>query len=277
MYLLLLQILEKHAIATAEIEELSECFLKYKGKRCSLKWYTSSIYSSNKENSHYGKNEDFKLMYCKREVSILLKLEHINVIEFVGIYQGQKDIQQFPVLVTEEVAKNLLYHLEDAETLQDSEKLRLSCGVSNGLSYLHSQQLAHLNLFTKSIRLTEDHVIKISNFEYACYWDKPSASASSSSVTTKANPGDPWKFRENDYVINFLPKDYQDDKIWSYDAVDIYSFGCVVINIFTLKQPTVEKESQVKEISIQSVKSIVMDCINKKVESMQKVNGTLNA
>ena len=193
-----------------------------------------------------------------------------NVIKFVGIYY-KNDLE--PILVTEEFTSNLLYYLDNVETLLDSEKVKFSCGVSNGLTYLHSQQLAHLNLYTKSILLTKNFVIKIANFEYACYWDKESAS---SSVPAAANPTNVWEFRDDSLVYTFLPENHQDDQIWSYDAVDIYSFGCVVINIFTLKEPAVELESQVKEISIPSIKSIVINCINKKVESMQKVDQALS-
>ena len=276
VYLLMLQIFEQCTISAAEVEELSNVCLKYNGKRCSEKWYTFSMHESVKKNGRYRKNIDFKLMCCKREVSILKQLSHRNIIGFVGVYYNQKDLQQFPILVTDEVTSNLLYHLDKVETLQDSEKFKFSCGVSDGLAYLHHQQLAHLNLYTKSIWLTEDHFIKIADLEYACYFNEVSASPSSS-VQTRGNPRDPWKFRGDDCVFKFLPEDCRDDKIWSYDAVDIYSFGCVVINIFTLKQPTIEKESQVKEISIQSIESIVMGCITKEVKSMQEVNETMNA
>ena len=271
IYLLLLQIFEQYKIPTAEVEELSNDCLRYRGERCSQKFYT---YSSDRENGHNGKSEDFKLMCCKREVSVLVKLSHKNVIKFVGIYCNQKDLQRFPILVTNEVTSNLLNHLNKVETLQDSEKIKFSCGVSDGLAYLHRQQLAHLNLYTRSIQLTEHLEVKIANFEYACYWDK--TSASSSSVPTRGNPRDPWGFRDDNCVFKFLPEDCRDDKCWSYDAVDIYSFGCIVINIFTLKQPTEEKESQAEEISIQNIKSIVINCITKKTKSMQDVNETLN-
>ena len=71
----MLQIFEQFTITTAEVKELSDNCLEYKGDRCSQKWYTSSIYNSIKENDHIGKYKDFRLMHCKREASILSNWE----------------------------------------------------------------------------------------------------------------------------------------------------------------------------------------------------------
>ena len=248
------------------VEELSSTCLKYDGERCSQKWYTSSVYADTKDNEH----ENFNLVCCKREVKILSQLEHTNIIKFIGIYYKPKDPQ--PILVTEEVTSNLLYHLDKVEILEDSDKFKFSYAMSEGLAYLHSQRLAHLNLCTKSILLTESLVIKIANFEYANYFlDETIASSSSSGPRgAKFNP---WEFRHDDSVYNFLPANYHE---YRYDSVDIYSFGCVVFNIFTLKQPTIEIKSRLEEISVPGVGNLVRKCLLSQIESMQEVSAAMN-
>ena len=196
------------------VEELSSICLKYGDERCSQKWYTSSVYTDTKDNKH----ENFNLVCCKREIKVLSQLEHTNIIKFIGVYYKPNDPQ--PILVTEEVTLNLLYHLDKVETLEDSDKFKFSCGVSEGLAYLHGQRLAHLNLCTKSILLTESLVIKIANFEYAhdfpdLKFETVTSSSSSGPTGAKFNP---WGYRHDDYVYRFLPAHYQEH---SYDSVDI--------------------------------------------------------
>ena len=183
---------------------------------------------------------------------------------FIGIYCRPNNPQ--PILVTEEVTLNLLCYLDKVE-MQESEKYRFSCGVGDGLAYLHRQKIAHLNLYTKSIFVTDNLTVKIANFEYASYFDQNATSSSSASLVA-----DSFKFRDKT-VFNFLPQDYLDRRC---DLVDIYSFGCVVFNIFTCKQPTPQIKSQTAEISIAEVGALVEDCLHGKKESMQEIFAALN-
>ena len=214
--------------------------------------------------------EGFNIVCCKREARILSGLEHPNIIKFIGIYNKPKNPQ--PILVTEEITSNLLYHLDKVETLQDTEKFKFSCAVSDGLAYLHSQRLAHLNLCTKSIFLTESLVVKITDFEYASYFSNQSTISSSSSGPTSAK-FDPWIFRHDNRMFGFLPAEYSR---FTYDSLDIYSFGCVVFNIFTHKPPTAEIKSRIEEISVPGVGNLVSECLHGKKESMQVVSSAIH-
>ena len=242
--------------------------MKYHDERCSQKWYTSSVYADDKDDKH----ENFNLAFCKREAQFLSNLKHVNIVKFIGIYFKPKCPQ--PILVTEEVTSNLLYHLDKVKTLEVKEKCEFSCGVSDGLAYLHSQRIAHLNLYTKSILLTDSLTVKIANFEYASYFpnDTIEASSSSSSVPPRDKSFSPWYFRDDPLVFEFLPETYIKH---TYDSLDIYSFGCVVFNIFTLRQPTHQITSQAKEISIPTVGALVIDCVQGKLKIMEEVNSAL--
>ena len=54
------------------------------------------------------------------------------------------------------------------------------------------------------------------------------------------------------------------------------SFGCVVFNIFTLKQPTVEIKSQLEEISVSGVGNLVRRCLLGEIENMQEVSAAMD-
>ena len=250
-----------------KVEELSNTCLKYDGERCSQKWYTSSVYSGIKDD----KQENLTLACCKREISFLSKLSHTNIVKFKGVHYKPNNPQ--PILVTEEVTSNLLYHLDKVKTLEESEKFKFSCGVSEGLTYLHKQCIAHLNLSTKSIFLTDSLVVKIADFEYAVYFQSEDTVTSSSSSALPTNKSfSPWEFRDDPSVFIFLPQDYEK---YTHDSLDIYSFGCVAFNIFTHKQPTQQIKSQAAEITISGVQSLVSDCVLGKLRSMQEVNEAL--
>lgn len=196
----------------------------------------------------------------------LLQLDHTNIVKFVGICYKPKNPQ--PILVTEEVTSTLLYHMDKVKTLQITEQYRFSCGVSEGLAHLHDLKIAHLNLFTKSILLTDNLTVKIGNFEYACYFLDDKVASSSSSVVPGGTSFSPWKFRDDPAIFDYLPALYYKR---SYDSVDIYSFGCVVYNIFTYNQPEKGVAPEVTGTSIPAVENLVNDCVNGKLENMQAV------
>ena len=247
------------------VEELSSTCLKYGSERCSQKWYTSSVYP--------GTNDDppsnLYVIWCEKEVFFLSKLEHANIVKFVGTYF--KPNNPHPILVTEEVSSNLLHYLDKVQVLEDSEKYKFSCDISEGLAYLHNEGIAHLNLYSKSVKLTDNLTVKIADFEFATYLDVTMTSSSSSEP-----PGgykfDLWQFRDDKSVFCFMPEDYRDR---SYGLVDIYSFGCVVFHIFTLKQPTQRIKIETSNIQNSEVETLVIECLNCKRESMQEINSLL--
>ena len=261
-------IITKHLIE--KVEELSSSYLKYCGERYSQKWYTSSVYSGIKD-------ENFPLACCERELTFLSKLNHINIVKLIGVHMKPNNPLPISVLVTEEVTSNLLCHLDKVETLKESEKFVFSCGVSEGLAYLHKQNIAHLNLSTKSIFLTSSLIVKIANFEYAMYFTKSNDNTVTSSSSSSASPGgksfNPMEFRDDQSVFNFFPPNFFSSH--PYDVVDIYSFGCVVFNIFTLKLPTPQIDSQATEIPVLGVQTLVNKCVSGKLERMQEVNEAL--
>lgn len=174
---------------------------------------------------------------CEREVKILSEgLKGRNIIKFIGIYFTPNS--SLPILVTEKIEFSLLQHIETSpdRSLQIAENYQLLCDINKGLSYLHSAKVVHLNLSTKSVLLTDKLIPKISNFEYAEYLHTPKDSASLSEDDLLL-----MRSRDDHFAFHFLPPQFlkllqeknhcKGSQI--NESTDVYSFGCVMLNMFT--------------------------------------------
>ena len=195
---------------------------------------------------------------CEREVKILSEgLIGQNVIKFLGIHFIPNS--SLPILVTEKIEFSLLQHIETSQDqcLQIAKSYGLLYDICKGLSYLHSAKVVHLNLSTKSILLTDKLVPKISNFEYATYLcaSKNSASLSEDDLLLMRS-------RDDLFTFNFLPPRFfellQEENHHKgaqiNESIDVYSFGCVMLNMFTqwpslphANEPKVSSESSPEE------------------------------
>ena len=197
---------------------------------------------------------------CEREIRILsegLNGQNINIIKFIGTYFIPNS--SLPILVTEKIDFSLLQHTETSQDqcLQIAESYGLLYDICKGLSYLHSAKVVHLNLSTKSILLTDKLIPKISNFEYATYLcaSKNSASLSEDDLLLMRS-------RDDLFTFNFLPlhffellqEENHHEGAQINESTDVYSFGCVMLNMFTqwpssphANEPKVSSESSPEE------------------------------
>ena len=170
---------------------------------------------------------------CEREVSMLTGgLKEHNILAFIGIYLRPNSSQ--PILVTEKIAFSLLYHIEVSpnQSLKVRENFKLIADIYGGLKYLHGAKVVHLNLSTKSVLLTDNLTPKISNFEYAMYLYPRKDYSSLSEDDLQFI-----RLRDDSFMFQFLPSDYlellQNQNQNCVEFIDVYSFGCVILNMFT--------------------------------------------
>ena len=170
---------------------------------------------------------------CEREVAMLSGgLNGQNILTFIGIYFRPNS--SLPILVTEKIEFSLLQHIETSHNqyLQISENYKLLSNICSGLNFLHNAKIVHLNLSTKSVLLTDKLIPKISNFEYAMYMNPPKNFATLSEDDLLFI-----RSRDDHFVFQFLPPDYldvlQNSKQRHIKFIDVYSFGCVILNMFT--------------------------------------------
>ncbi|MFH4975983.1 hypothetical protein AB6A40_002692 [Gnathostoma spinigerum] len=127
----------------------------YRGKTVAIKRYRAISFGTKSEVD----------MFC-REVSILCKLQHPNVISFVGACLD--DPSQFAI-ITEFVLNGSLFSLihEQKSVLEMSLKLNIGLDVAKGMRYLHELSdwpVIHRDLNSHNILLHEDGRAVVADF-----------------------------------------------------------------------------------------------------------------
>ncbi|KAJ0735460.1 putative protein kinase RLK-Pelle-CrRLK1L-1 family [Helianthus annuus] len=100
-----------------------------------------------------------------KEISILSRVEHPNIVSFVGFCYEENEM----LIVSKRVVRgSLKWHLKDPKVLTWMRRLQISIGVVSALSYLHNNfSVIHHNINCDSILLDENWEAKISGFEYS--------------------------------------------------------------------------------------------------------------
>lgn len=180
----------------------------------------------------------------RREIEILKKLSHKHIIRLVGTYTHKQflGLLLYPVAICD-----LATFFEDFEILRSGEpldvvqderfrSLGLPCGLentvhisaflsatmgclANAMEYLHSQQIRHKDLKPSNILLSRDQ-LWLTDFGSATDFSMLSQSA-----TENGERGTPKYFAPE--VAQYRP---------SGRAADIFSLGCIFLEIVTLSQ-----------------------------------------
>nr|CDJ86025.1 Ankyrin and Tyrosine protein kinase domain containing protein [Haemonchus contortus] len=127
----------------------------YRGKIVAIKRYRAAVYGCKSEVE----------MLC-REVSILSKLAHPNVVSFVGAVLD--DPSQFAI-ITEFVSNGSLFSLlhEQKRVLESQLRLRISLDVAQGMRYLHesaAKPVIHRDLNSHNILIHLDGRAVVADF-----------------------------------------------------------------------------------------------------------------
>ncbi|CAG5125380.1 unnamed protein product [Candidula unifasciata] len=91
-----------------------------------------------------------RIQLFKNEMDLFLHLDHPNIVSFVGAC-----IEVPNLAIIMEYMDMSLYdalHIKEVE-FTDNNKLDITSGVTNGLAYLHSQNIAHCDLKSKNVLL----------------------------------------------------------------------------------------------------------------------------
>ena len=161
-----------------------------------------------------------------QEIEILKSLNHHNVVQFVGTYYHGNT----PLLVMEEMWLNLSKWLKINPSASLKNKFCILIDVTNGLQYLHSQNMIHCDLIANNILLTTNLQAKIGDFGMA-------KTAGQNMIQV---PSD----------FSHIPPEARTHDSICTKKLDIFSFGCVMIHTITQEFPAVNEESCVKDTEI---------------------------
>ena len=178
--------------------------------------------------------------FCK-EIKVMSKLRHDNIVPFWGIYykQLQSVAVALPVLVMEKMNCSLSSYIKTTSKA-DTSNVKIAeilYEVARGLEYLHegcSEPLAHRDLSSNNILLTSTLHAKIADFGSARVLDRPGGW--NSLATLSMMPGTP----------AFMPPEACENPPRYTTAMDIFSFGCVIIHLVTWEWP--EPDGQFRQV-----------------------------
>ncbi|XP_024973699.1 inactive receptor-like serine/threonine-protein kinase At2g40270 isoform X2 [Cynara cardunculus var. scolymus] len=146
----------------------------------------------------------------RNKIEMLSKVNHKNFVNLIGFCEEQNPFTR--MMVFEYAPNGTLFehlHIEEAEHLDWSMRIRIAMGMAYCLEYLHqlNPPIAHKNLQSSSIHLTEDYAAKISDFSF---WD------AAKTGPTKAE------------LLETPPSTPQSN---------VYSFGVILLELITGKIP----------------------------------------
>jgi len=168
---------------------------KHRGTPCACKKLTAS-----------GSLSEFT-----KEIEILTKLSHPNIVVFMGIYRSEYEDKY---LVFEYVkGGNLLQYLnQNRGKLNVIELVEMAIETSKGMAYLEGMKIVHRDLAARNLLVGENRVVKISDFGMS---RGESYSSTSGKIPVK------WCSPEMQMGVKLTSKS------------DSFSFGIVLWELFT--------------------------------------------
>ncbi|XP_065883988.1 probable serine/threonine-protein kinase DDB_G0281745 [Dysidea avara] len=196
-----------------------------RGTLCAAK-EIHSILLENRSSEELKSMKDSFFTECAKGI-----IHHPNVIQILGIHHpAQSQEIPLPWLIMEKMETNLTDFLSKQEKENVTFRLKLSIlvDISQGLEFLHGQDIIHRDLSSNSILLTKQCVAKISDFGKAKIiernWQKHSRM-----------PG----------TLHFMPPEATSVDSHYDTPIDVFSLGCIACHVMSHQWP--EPKNQVQQ------------------------------
>ncbi|KAL0299313.1 UNVERIFIED_CONTAM: putative inactive receptor-like protein kinase [Sesamum radiatum] len=111
----------------------------------------------------------------RKKIDTLSKVNHKNFVSLLGYCEEEEPFTR--MMVFEYAPNGTLFehlHIREAEHLDWTMRLRVAMGIAYCLEHMHqlTPTLAHRNLTSSTVYLTEDYAAKVSDF---VFWDEGAA------------------------------------------------------------------------------------------------------
>ncbi|KAI9106679.1 hypothetical protein K1719_022207 [Acacia pycnantha] len=165
--------------------------------------------------------QDDQLKEFLREVAIMKRVRHPNVVLFMGAVTKQPNLS----IVTEYLPRGSLYRLihrpASSEMLDQRRRLRMALDVAKGINYLHclSPPIVHWDLKSPNLLVDKNWTVKVCDFGLSRF-------KANTFISSKSVAGTPeWMAPE------FLRGEPSNEKS------DVFSFGVILWELVTMQQP----------------------------------------
>ena len=163
------------------------------------------------------------LVQVKQDMALFVSLEHPNIVQTLGLCtEGTISC------LTEFIHGVPLYGFlrsPAASTLSTESCIEICRGIANGLLYLHQNDIVHRSLKSKNVMMTDDNTPKLRDFAFHPIKDQVAASGAISAPHYSA----PEALAQIGQAAGSAPPLGPEG--------DVYSFGCVVWEVFTHELP----------------------------------------
>ena len=105
----------------------------------------------------------------EREISILKKLHHINII---NLYTTIETINQIYIIQEYASGKELFDYIIQKKKLSEKESLKYFQQIISGIEYIHKLRICHRDLKSENIILTLNNEIKLIDFGLSNFYNK---------------------------------------------------------------------------------------------------------
>lgn len=164
---------------------------------------------------------DYHMKEFLREVSIMKRVRHPNVVLFMGAVTMRPNLS----IVTEYLPRGSLYRLihraSAGDILDKRKRLRMALDVAKGINYLHclSPPIVHWDLKSPNLLVDKNWTVKVCDFGLSRF-------KANTFISSKSVAGTPeWMAPE------FLRGEPSNEKS------DVYSFGVILWELLTMQQP----------------------------------------
>ncbi|KAH6650013.1 hypothetical protein F5144DRAFT_30674 [Chaetomium tenue] len=164
----------------------------------------------------------------REEMRVLETVDHPNVVSYYGIEVHRDRVYMFMEFCSGGSLANLLEHgrIEDEQVI-----MVYALQLLEGLAYLHEISIAHRDIKPENILLDHNGIIKYVDFGAAKLIARQGRTLVQDITSTKANKsmtGTP---------MYMSPEVIKGDNDGHYGAVDIWSLGCVILEMATGRRP----------------------------------------
>ncbi|KAH0831350.1 hypothetical protein J3R83DRAFT_14012 [Lanmaoa asiatica] len=169
-----------------------------------------------------------------REIKVWLSLKHNNVLPFLGTTTG---FGPFLAIVCPWVENGTLtcYLQKHHDSISVFEILTLLNDVASGIQYLHSRSVVHGDLSGSNVLIGKNGKAHISDFGLSTLLTDLSGSMFATSSRARGTP----RWTAPELFNPHVSQDKKDDQSNGGPTLhgDVYSFGCVMLQILTGKVP----------------------------------------
>eukprot|EP00475_Leptophrys_vorax_P033390 TRINITY_DN5237_c0_g2_i1.p1 TRINITY_DN5237_c0_g2~~TRINITY_DN5237_c0_g2_i1.p1 ORF type:complete len:300 (-),score=37.39 TRINITY_DN5237_c0_g2_i1:259-1119(-) len=165
--------------------------------------------------------QEEQLLEFKREVVIMRRLRHPNIVLFMGAVTKPPNLSILSEFLSRGSLFRLLHRPGAKETLKEDRRMRMAMDIARGINYLHhcNPMIVHRDLKTPNLLVDKNFTVKVCDFGL-------SRNKNSTFLSSKSGAGTPeWMAPE---VLRNEP---------SNEKSDVYSFGVILWELTTLLQP----------------------------------------